>query len=355
MSKFCVEVKTITEVINHPNADKLIIYKVNDLGYQFISSMHYKVGDQVVYFPVDSLLTEPLIELFNLGTLLAGKDNDRVKTVRLRGSVSQGFIGDVVRIGEHLGVPPSQLPLMDLTEALGIIKWEPPPIPCQNGILKKLPPGLSMYDIEGCDNYPAVVQKLIEDETKVLVTEKLEGQNFSVTVNKEGQEWVSQRRATIIEKDEGGMHDMWEVARREHILDLAKEILKTLDAEDVTLYGEHCGPGVQGNYYKLKERTVWYFDMKVNGQWMDAKGFLDILTVHGAGDKIVPILAQDIPLKEFLGEKTMQEASNGKSAIHKERLREGIVIRPMFESQDPSIGRLIIKQRDPIYLDKTGN
>jgi hypothetical protein len=37
------------------------------------------------------------------------------------------------------------------------------------------------------------------------------------------------------------------------------------------------------------------------------------------------------------------------------KIREGIVIKPMEEEFIHGFGRLFLKQRDPIYLDKTGN
>lgn len=381
MSKFAVEVRTISQVIQHPNADRLTIYKVDGLGYQFISNVKYEVGDRVVYFPIDSVMPPRLIEAFELGTMLAGKEHNRVKTIRLRGQVSQGFVADLKSVipliednEKHrdlvalLQLATADLSTIDLTEVLGVTKYEPPAVPCQNGDLVPLPLGSSMYDIEGCDNFPDVVQWLIDQQIPVMVTEKLEGQNFSVTVTNQGEEFVSQRRFSIREKD-GGEHDMWAVARREGWLDFAKKILQDLNADDVTLYGEHCGPGVQGNYYKLKEQHVFCFDLKVNGQWLSASEWLDVMNGQSFDPPTVPLLSdihEGVLLDEWLDGRTLQQASNGKSKlwaenkfIAKERLREGIVIRPFNHVTHPFEGtigsRLIIKQRDPVYLDKTGN
>lgn len=379
MSTFKVSIRQISNVIKHPNADRLTIYRVRGLSYQFISNVKYEVGDAVVYFPVDSIMPPRLIEAFGLGTLLAGKNHNRVKTVRLRGEVSQGFVSNLEETlklcafeGNATDIPMiimdslarnawEELEQWDLKEALGVEKWEPPAVPCQNGELVSLPPGNSMYDIEGADNYPEVVQWLIDNEINVSVTEKLEGQNFSVTVMSDGREFVSQRRFSIKEL-EGGEHDMWRVARKEKILDLAEQILKDRSATDVTLYGEHLGPGVQGNYYKLKENTVRFFDMKIDGQWVGARDFRAILSDYSREESLVPIYWIDGPLNVYLekvGAEDLQQASHGKSVVHKDRLREGIVIRPEVEIPNHpfanKIGQhLLIKQRDPIYLDKTG-
>ena len=354
MSKFEVEVKTIDQVIQHPNADRLTIYKLNDLGYQFISNVPYDIGDKVVYFPVESVMTPELIELFGLGTMLAGKEHNRVKTVKLRKEISQGFIADVASVASHLNVDVDDMQGMDLTDALGITKYEPEPISCQNCDLVPLPDGVSKYDIEGCENYPVVVQSILDSGVSIIVTEKVEGQNFSVTVTVSGSVHVNQRNHSILEKD-GGEHYLWEVARREKIIDLAKEILSDESAVSVSLYGEAHGTAIQGNYYKLSEKTVRFFDLKIDGKWTDANRLVSILRDKKLEDRMAPILGENVTLREWLGDKTIVEMSNGKSKINKDRLREGIVIRPMTESSHGLIGRLMIKQRDPIYLDKTGN
>lgn len=60
-------------------------------------------------------------------------------------------------------------------------------------------------------------------------------------------------------------------------------------------------------------------------------------------------------LKEWMKEKSIIEASNGKSQLYN-TLREGIVIKPIIESYSKDLnGRLILKQRDPVYLSKNEN
>jgi len=70
----------------------------------------------------------------------------------------------------------------------------------------------------------------------------------------------------------------------------------------------------------------------------------------------VPTIAYDVVLRDWLAGRTIQEASNGRSLLAKDRLREGIVIVPMVEQKiqwkDLSMKRLMIKQRSPQYLAK---
>ena len=114
------------------------------------------------------------------------------------------------------------------------------------------------------------------------------------------------------------------------------------------IYGEICGPGIQGNIYRLSEPTVFVFDIKINGQWLAPAKFVD--TAYEYGLTTVPILSEGITLENWLNGKTIKQASNGESKLFKTD-REGIVIRPMKEQYCELLkGRLVLKQRSPVYL-----
>lgn len=67
MSEFAVTIERIGEVWNHPNADRLDLARVDGMSFQFIVGRdQYKVGDLVVYFPIDSLLPQNIVEKLGL-------------------------------------------------------------------------------------------------------------------------------------------------------------------------------------------------------------------------------------------------------------------------------------------------
>jgi RNA ligase (TIGR02306 family) len=339
MSFFGVTIETINTVKRHPQADRLDIATLAGSTFQFVVGREsYVPGDKVVYFPIDSILPERVQEQLGLTGKLSGKKKDRVKTVRLRGEISQGIVGPASLAAACKG---------DLTEFFGVTKYEPPEVPCKNGRLHALPEGLSMYDIEGADRYAEVAQELMNQ--RVLITEKLEGSNFSVTYNPETDEaFVSQRRFTIVPDGEED-HSYWAVAKRTGLLHKAKRISQSY-GETVTLYGEFIGPGFQKNIYRLSELDVRVFDIKVGYNWIDVDSFVNLCTSMGIA--MVPILGQNVLLADWLCGRTIQEASNGTSALLDTR-REGIVIRPMREQRSEKLGgRLILKQRSPEYLER---
>lgn len=90
-----VTVRTIDDVLEHPNADKLEIYVIG--GWRIVDRKGvYKSGDNVFYAEVDSMISvdNPDFSFLSSRSLKVkdGKSYHRLKTVKLRGEVSQGLI-----------------------------------------------------------------------------------------------------------------------------------------------------------------------------------------------------------------------------------------------------------------------
>src|SRR5579862_9548507 len=93
MSFFAVSIERIADVWEHTNAERLEMAKLGSMSYQFvITKGSYKPGDLVVYFPIDSILPEHIVETLGLTGKRAGSEGNRVKTIRLRGQISQGVV-----------------------------------------------------------------------------------------------------------------------------------------------------------------------------------------------------------------------------------------------------------------------
>ena len=347
MSTFAVTIRKLSRVWPHPNADRLELASVEGCEYQFvIPKDQYKQGDEVVFFPIDSVLPQGLIAKMGLAGKLAGKDKNRIKTVKLRGSISQGIVArptDVFADDSWKTAISEQI-----TAALGVIKYDPPPVPCHTGNLVMLPPDIPVYDIEGADNYPAVVAALMD--VPVYVTEKLEGSQF----------WLAAERKIItfgqhhrrIEPIPGTEHNFIIIAQSQGLVELAKRLSVDFGGQKVTLRGEYCGPGVQKNIYRLREGHIYLFDILVSKGPGDYRYFSPNEFVNAAfvPDITVPLLAMDATLRSWLDGKSIRDASNGVSVLLTTQKREGIVIKPMTEGRNEEIGRLVIKQRSPEYL-----
>jgi RNA ligase (TIGR02306 family) len=351
MSRFAVTIERLARVWEHPNADRLALAQVESMSYQFvIAKGAFQTGDLVVYFPIDSLLPPPIISKLQLEGRLSGVEQNRLKTVRLRGEISQGIVGSPSLLLEQWD---AQQPLpvgQEVTELLGVSKYEVPHIAVTDGRLVGLPPLVSVYDIEGAERFGAVVAQLMA--TPVLITEKLEGSHFAITLNIHDEISVSQRRYKI-EPIDGKQHDWHRLAQALQLPQLLPQLRTALQerglAVDVlTLRGEVIGTGIQNNYYRLKQQQLKFFEMEVNGQALGGTDFVALAQEFAL--PTVPILAAGVTLGAWLDQRVLASAADGVSAITPTCAREGIVIRPMQEMIESGIGRVILKQRSPNYL-----
>ena len=346
MSFFGVTVEEIKQVGPIEGADRIEVASLAGMDYSFvIMKGQFKPGDKILYFPVDSLIPIDVATKMGLDGKLSGKNKDRVKTVRLRGQISQGIVANLTLVPEDVMSRGPEA----ITDFLGVKKWDPPEVPCHNATLKRLPDGVPVYDIESADRYVGIAAMLMDQP--VMVSEKVEGSNFSVLVTG-GEVMVNQHNYTII-PNEGAEHTFWKVAHDQKIIEFAKSISSSNGGKDVVVYGEMLGPGIQGNIYKLAAHKVLFFDIMVNRQWLPPEAFaLAVQGFYGTLEGIaVPILSMEKTLSEWLGGKTIKQASDGKSLLA-DVGREGVVIKPMTEQRDSVLGRLFLKQRSPEYLAK---
>jgi len=79
MSTFEVTLNKIEKIWEHPDAERLHLAKVEGMSWQFCSQKGlYGAGDEVVYFPVDSLIPNSLAEHLEIKPYLAGPDQNRL-------------------------------------------------------------------------------------------------------------------------------------------------------------------------------------------------------------------------------------------------------------------------------------
>ncbi|MBI4703576.1 MAG: hypothetical protein HY744_20890 [Deltaproteobacteria bacterium] len=346
MAAFGVTSEQIKSTRPIPDADRIEVATLAGMDFEFvIPKGQFSPGDRVLYFPVDSLLPAPLIERIGLTGRLAGKDRNRVKTIKLRGQISQGLVASCDL------VPAGMSDAEQITALLGVTKYEPPEEICLGAVLTRLPAGQGKFDIESADRYVEVAELLMDQPA--FITEKVEGSNLWVRAEPDGTTIVGQREHSVTPR-EGGEHTFHVIARRHKLAELAAS-LATGHGRPVVVYGEALGPKIQGNIYKLANYSVRLFDIKVGPGFLAPAAFLDAVR-EGLGntDLVVPVLqAPDgTTLRAWLGGRTIKEASNGRSLLL-DRMREGIVIKPLTEGHHPAIGRLVVKQRSPQYLAKS--
>jgi RNA ligase (TIGR02306 family) len=141
----------------------------------------------------------------------------------------------------------------DVTEYLGIVKWEPN-IPAQlAGIMRgNFPSFIQKTDQERIQNIKRQFEDAVAAGEEFEVTEKLHGSSMTVYFNN-GDFGVCSRNIDLKESEENAF---WNMAK---LLNL-KEKLETY-GKNIALQGELIGNGIQGNQYYLPGHGFHIFDV----------------------------------------------------------------------------------------------
>jgi RNA ligase (TIGR02306 family) len=344
-------IQTVNAVEPIPNADA--IERIRVLGWWVVVKKgEHRPGERIVYCEIDSLLPErPEFEFLRASSFKPAQTDAtggltlpagfRIKTVRLRGQVSQG-------ICFPLSILPPGAPTgegEDVTERLGVLKWEPP-----------LPVGMG-GKVKG--TFPGFLPKTDETRVQVLegalerhrgktfyVTEKLDGTSFTAFL-RQGEFGICSRNLWMDEADESNI--LVRVAKGmklEEKLRAARDLL----GFDAAIQAEVIGPGIQKNKYGLPAVALRVFNV-LN---VDAYRLLDhaeMLAFLGeAGLESVPQLGT-LELNHTVDE--LVAYSEGASVLNPKVQREGVVLRPLAEEYDEDIGgRLSFKAINPKFLLK---
>lgn len=318
------------------NADAIETASV--LGWQLVVKKgEFQVGDLAVYCEIDSLMPDvPMFEFLKPRGM-------RIKTVRLRGQISQG-------ICFPLSILPPDFEIVedaDCTAALGIIKYEPPMPACLSGIAKgKFPSFIPKTDETRVQVLQALLDKYKGE--KCFITEKLDGSSATYFV-KDGEFGVASRNLELLEDVE---NSFWKVARE---MDIENK-LRSLGG-NIALQGELMGEGIQGNKLKFKGQKVFFF----NAFDIDKYAYLSFDSFLALMQKmdlpIVPILSTNYILENDID--TIVKMASIKSSLRPESWAEGIIIRPLQEKIDISDehlhqGRISFKAINPEFLLKYG-
>lgn len=292
-------------------ADNIEVVQV--LGWECVTqkSNNLQVGDLVVYFEVDSVLPQtPQFEF------LADR-NYRIKTIRLRGQVSQGLILPLDDIKPE-GFTHSKdffTEGLDVTELLGVKKYEIPIAAEMEGQIEGAFPGwISKTDETRIQSSP----KLLNEITGLAAyaTQKDDGTSATYGRDVDGKLIVASRNLSL--KPTNNIY--WRMAEK---YNLAKhlEFLGNVSA----LQGEIVGPGIQGNKLGLKEHELHIFTVTARDN--PNLSFLDYRRasqIAANGLQFVDVLWETDNFQYTLAE--LLELAKGKYASGQHR--EGIVIRP---------------------------
>ena len=211
-------------------------YRVN--GWWVVDKKDaYEVGDLVVYCEVDSWIPHTLAPFLtkpgHSPREYLGVKGERLRTVKLKGQISQGLLLPIVEDNSEEG--------QDFSDILGIIKWEDTRY---------------MANMDARGSFPDFIPKTDQERVQNLdrTLEKYYGQSFEVTVKRDGssltafvngeKSGVCSRNVNLKETEDSAF---WAAANS---LSLIPKILST--GRNLALQGELMSQKIQGNYEKVQ-------------------------------------------------------------------------------------------------------
>ena len=317
MKRKLVTIQEIKEVVPIEGADNIEIVKI--MGWQCVAKKgEFKVGDKCVYFEVDSYL--PIEENYEFLRSSSYRKNPyigegfRIKTMKLRGELSQGLALSLKLFKQLQG---KEKIGEDVTELLGVLKWELPEVEGSSGtVIGRKPFGIPTTNELRAQSTEILIERL--RGKPYYISTKMDG--TSVTMyHKDSQTGVTGRNE---EYKDDGKNSFWNYAKKNNIL----ENLRRMN-HNYALQGEFCGHGIQKNRLRLQQPEYYVFNIYDidNKKYLD---YIDLMFVTEAlGIKTVPIEEVGKSFNYTLEELLEKARGKYKSGLDK----EGIVIRPLEE------------------------
>lgn len=258
-------IRRIAEVRPIEGADAIEAVRVD--GWWVVAKKgEYTVDSLACYLEIDSWVPTALAPFLTKAghepKEFEGVKGERLRTVKLRGQVSQGLLLPV-SIFENAGKGQSSLYTEgdDVTEVLGILKYEKPLAACLAGMAKgNFPTFIPKTDQPRIQNCGRQFEQW-KQGTTWEVTEKLDGSSMTVyckTTFKDGfvEEQLSGVCSRNLDLKFDEANSFWEAAIK---YDLINKIFST--GRSLAIQGELVGEGIQGNSYKLIGRQFFCFDI----------------------------------------------------------------------------------------------
>lgn len=327
MERKLATIRKITNITPIEGADKIELVTVGGWKVVAAKDVNHKVGDLVVYCEIDSFL--PIKEEFEFlrkssyKKLSDGTEGFRLKTIKLRGQVSQGLILPIKELSIFQFASSSNLSEGDdVTDILGITKYEPPiPAELAGKVKGGFPHFIPKTDEERVQNLSKEYDEWkLQSKHKFYVTEKLDGSSATYYI-KDGVFGVCSRNLELLET-EG--NTFWKVARE---LDLENK-MKSLNM-NISLQGELIGEGIQGNPYKIKGQTVRFFTGFDIDKFERISFTQLVVMLMELNLQYVPVLNDEFGFVLPDTIEGMLEYAENKSQLNENTEREGVVVRSM--------------------------
>jgi RNA ligase (TIGR02306 family) len=327
-------IRKIDELLPIEGADLIQLAKID--GWQaVVKKGEFNIGELCIYCEVDSFLPDGNPAWQHLvdksSRTFEGQKGHKLKTIKLRGELSQGFVCALSVLGPREDVFSIGAGCIgaDVTNDLGIKKWEAViPSELAGQVRGNFPTFISKTDQERCQNIGNEIFSTLDAQYEVSL--KLDGTSFTGYYNN-GVTGVCSRNWDLTVDNTNAGNSLFRM-----FTDSGLQITLASLGQNYAVQGELMGPGIQKNREGLTKIKLYIFDIYDidNATYLEPEArqeFVKTMHVHGLNKDMVehiPIIAYTAKLYDTLGIQNVSELlkfAEGPSINHP--VREGLVFK----------------------------
>jgi len=325
MQRKLASIRIMGKITPIKNADNIVLGMVDNWTV-VIKKDEIKEGDQIIFYEIDSLLPEaPQYEFLQPKKDYYGSKRYRLKTMKMRGVLSQGLALPLSSFPEHNFKEPYIYEGFDVTELLGVIKYDPE-------FYTDNSKGPKTWNTSG--KFPSYLRKTDQDRIQNLQNyfEYYKEHEFECTLKADGSSFTAgkvNRPLSIFSKvkkflglpvkeyhfcvcsrnlelkltdtysktfnnsgkiSEYNQSDFWKIAIK---LELEKHL-----PIGFAISGELLSPKIQSNHERVEWLELWVFDVFdiSNQMYLLPKERKEFMTTHLSHVDHVPVVHESIKI-----------------------------------------------------------
>lgn len=245
-------IRKIDSIRDIPGADSIECCTLG--GWNVVTRKgEYTAGDLAVYCEIDSWIpyeVAPFLSKGNFPHVYNEVKGERLRTVKLRGQLSQGLLLPLSTLNM---VESELLEGLDVSFPLGIVKYEAPiPASLAGEVKGMFPSHIPKTDQERIQNLSTELEEWKAAKLTWEVTEKLDGSSMTVYII-DGEVGVCSRNLDLKPNKD---NSLWATAYKNEI-----DVKLIQSCCNLAIQGELVGNGIQGNIYKMRDQEFYVYDI----------------------------------------------------------------------------------------------
>lgn len=337
-----VSIERILNIYPIDGAERIELAEIN--GWQcIVKKGEFQIGDLVIYFAIDSI-----VDVNDENTAFLKDRGSRIKTMKMRGVVSQGLIGSMKWLSDRNFDVTKYKEGDDVTKEMGVTKYVAEEELSQytkvaNDNYAPFPDSIIKTDEPRLQNDLSVLERICDRE--IVVTLKLDGCSCTVAILN-GRFLVCGRNYEWKAPDKSNEHYF-------HIIEKYKieEGMRRENYNNIAFQGEIIGPKINGN--KMKQTAFSFNVFNVyNTELRQYYNHDEVVKMcEKLGIEAVPLIYSgkgrnlgNLSMKQMMELSERQEYGKGEPA-------EGIVVKTS-DTFGPRISFKVISNKFLLHNDK---